>query len=206
MNGSGSASMEHEEEPVQQDAFEIYADDYDRWFDEHRDEYLAELARIRSVLPDPDTRSIEVGAGSGRFAAPLGIGLGIEPSRALGRMARERGIEVVRGLAEALPIRNDYCSSVLFVTVICFLDDPTVAFREIHRILSVGGCLIIAFIERDGMIHYTYLQKGAKRRFLSRARFYSQQEVRTLLEEAGFAVKKVDSRVGFCVITAQKGF
>ena len=88
------------------DVFEEYAEDYDRWFDEHRDEYLGELARIHKVFPPPDTRSIEVGVGSGRFAAPLGITLGIEPSRALCRMARQRGIEVIRGNAETLPIRN----------------------------------------------------------------------------------------------------
>ena len=77
---------------MSRDVFEEYAEDYDRWFDEHHDEYLAELSRIMKVLPAPDSRSVEVGVGSGRFAAPLGIGLGIEPSRALGRMARQRGI------------------------------------------------------------------------------------------------------------------
>ena len=187
-----------------QDVFEDYANDYDRWFDVHRDEYLAELARIRRVLQAPDSRAIEVGVGSGRFAAPLGIALGIEPSLALGHMARRRGIEIVRGRAEALPFKDGSCSSVLMVTVICFLDNPEVAFREIHRILSQGGCLITAFIEREGMIHRKYLQRGGKGRFLSRARFYSWEEVRAFLNETGFAVTSIDSRVGFCVIASQK--
>ena len=187
-----------------QDVFEEFADDYDRWFDEHYDEYLAELTRIRQVLPPPDSRSIEVGAGSGRFAAPLGIRIGVEPSHALCQMAYQSGIEVIRGRAEALPIKDGCCSSVLFVTVICFLDDPKVAFREIHRILSQGGCLITAFIEREGMIHRKYLQKGGKGRFLSRAKFYSQEEVQVFLEETQFKVINVDAQVGFCVIAAQK--
>jgi ubiquinone/menaquinone biosynthesis C-methylase UbiE len=187
-----------------QDVFEEYAEDYDRWFDEHRNEYHSELACIQQVLPAPDSRSIEVGVGSGRFAAPLGVTRGVEPSRALCRMARQRGIEVIRGRVEALPIRDKSCSSVLLVTVICFIDDPVPAFRELRRILLPGGFLIVAYIEREGHIHRKYLLEEGKGRFLSRARFYSQKEVRTFLEETGFKVIKVDSRVGFCVIAGQK--
>jgi ubiquinone/menaquinone biosynthesis C-methylase UbiE len=189
---------------VPQDVFEKYADDYDRWFDEHRDEYLAELSRIRKVLPAPDSRSIEVGVGSGRFAQPLGIRLGVEPSRALSRMARKRGIEVIRGKAEALPVKDDSCSSVLFLTVICFLEDSLAALNELHRILSPGGTIVVAFIERGKQIHRKYLHEGGKGRFLSHASFYSQEEVLTFLEEAGFNVMKIDSKAGFCVIAARK--
>lgn len=189
---------------MSQDVFEENAEDYDRWFDEHPAEYLAELAKIRQVLPAPDSRAIDVGGGSGRFAAPLGVRIGVEPSRALCRMARQRGIEVIRGRAEALPIRGESCSSVLFVTVICFLDDPVAVLRELYRILFPGGLLIVAFIEREGMIHQRYLQAGGKGRFLSRARFYSQEEVCEFLYETGFAVKRVDPRAGFCIVAAKK--
>lgn len=187
-----------------QQVFEEYADDYDRWFNEHHDEYLAELSRIRQVLPPHNSRCIEVGVGSGRFAAPLGFRLGIEPSQALCQMAYQRGIEVIRGIVEALPIRDGSYSFVLFITVICFLDDPKVAFREIHRILSQGGYLLTAFIEREGMIHQKYIQKGGKGRFLSHARYYSEEEVRKFLEDNGLGVIKVDSRAGFCIIISQK--
>lgn len=188
---------------MQVDIFEKYALDYDRWFDEHAREYDAELSRIRRLMPAPDSRSIEVGIGSGRFAAPLGITLGIEPSQSLGRMARERGIEVVRGRVEALPIRNASCSSVLLVTVICFLDDPAEAFAELHRILVPGGFLVLACIERGGAIHRKYIMDGGKGRFLSRARFYSREEIGEALGKAGFACRETDCRLGFCIIVAQ---
>jgi len=186
------------------DVFEQYAEEYDHWFEAHRSEYHAELDRIRRILPAIDSRAIEVGVGSGRFAAPLGITLGIEPSRALGRMARRRGIEVIRGRAESIPIRDESCSSVLLVTVICFLDDPVPAFREIHRILVPQGTFVLGFIEREGQIAQKYLREGGKRRFLSRARFYSSDEVQALLEKVRFRVFAVDSRAGFCVIAALK--
>jgi SAM-dependent methyltransferase len=187
-----------------EDVFERYAEEYDRWFEEHREEYHAEMARIRRLLPPIDSTAMEVGAGSGRFAASLGIAIGIEPSRALGRMARRRGIEVIRGRAEFLPTMDGSCSCVLLVTVICFLEDPVPAFREIHRSLIPQGFLIIAFIEREGQIHRRYLREGGKGRFLSQAKFYSSDEVQAALRETGFYAVRVDSRVGFCVIAAQK--
>ena len=177
------------------DIFEQFAEDYDRWFDEHRAEYRAELARVRRLLPRPDARAVEVGAGSGRFAAPLGIPIGIEPSPALGRMARERGIEVIRGRAESIPLRDGACSSALVVTVICFLDDPVPAFREI---------LVTGFLEREGPIAQKYLHEEGKHRFLSRARFYSPDEVRELLGRTGFCVAGAESQAGFSVLTARK--
>lgn len=186
------------------DIFEQFAEEYDRWFEEHRAEYHAELGRVRRLLPCPDARAVEVGVGSGRFAAPLGIRLGIEPSRALGRMARERGIEVIRGRAESIPLQDECCSSVLMVTVICFLDDPVAAFREIHRILAPQGTLVIGFLEREGPVAQKYLHEKGKHRFLSRARFYSSGEVQEFLRHTGFRVATIDSRAGFSVIAARK--
>lgn len=187
-----------------QDVFEEYADDYDRWFDDHRDEYHAELARIRRFLPLADSRAIEVGVGSGRFAEPLGIGLGIEPSLALGRLARQRGIEMVCGRAEALPFKDRSCSSVLMVTVICYLDNPEKAFQEMKRVLLPQGTLTLGFIEREGRIARRYLEEQGKHRFLSRARFSSRDEVLGYLRDTGFRLVHVESQAGFCVIAAQK--
>lgn len=187
-----------------EDVFEQFAWEYDHWFDAHPTEYHAELARVRHLLGPPDSRAIEVGIGSGRFAGPLGITLGIEPSHALGRMARQRGIEIIHGRAEAIPIRDGSCSSVLMVTVICFLDDPVQAFREIHRILVPQGTFILGYIEREGQVARKYLHDKEKHRFLASARFYSSDEVEALLCGTGFRVTEVDSQAGFCVIAAQK--
>lgn len=187
------------------DVFERFAEDYDRWFKEHCAEYRAEIARIRRLLPRPDSRAVEVGVGSGRFAVPLGIPLGIEPSCALGRMARERGVGVIRGRAESLPLRDGSCSSALMVTVICFLDDPARAFAEIHRILAPGGTLVLGFLEREGEVAWRYLHEKEKHRFLSCARFYSTGEVRELLGRTGLCVTEVDARAGFAVVAARKG-
>lgn len=190
---------------VPEDVFERYAEDYDLWFEEHPAEYRSELGRVRALSPPIAPFSLEVGAGSGRFAAPLGIGLGVEPSVALCRMARWRGIEVVRAIGEAIPFRDASIPSVLMVTVICFLEDPSRVLAELQRILVPGGAVVIAFIERGGPIHQKYLYEGGKGRFLSCARFYTKEEVLSLLDNNGFWVTAVDPRAGFCVIAAQKG-
>ncbi|TAJ45850.1 SAM-dependent methyltransferase [Methanofollis fontis] len=187
-----------------QQVFEEFAEDYDAWFEEHAAEYRAELERVRRLVPPGEGCAVEVGAGSGRFAAPLGIGLGIEPSLALARMTRQRGVEVVRGRAEALPLRDGSCSLVLMVTVICFLDDPASALQEVHRVLAPGGTVVIGLLEREGRSARTYRHSREKGRFLCHARFYSADEVISLLRACGFSVAGMESMQGFCVIRAGK--
>ena len=84
------------------DAFENYALEYDDWFERYELAYRAELAAIEVLLPRAG-RGLEIGVGTGRFAGPLGIKVGVEPARAMAARAKNRGIEVVRGCAEALP-------------------------------------------------------------------------------------------------------
>jgi hypothetical protein len=71
--------------------FDEYAGDYDRWFDEQSSVYQAQLRLLRTAVP-AHGRGLEVGVGSGRFAVPLGIHCGIDPSRGLASMAQRRGV------------------------------------------------------------------------------------------------------------------
>ncbi|MEF8976024.1 MAG: hypothetical protein V5A21_07340 [Halapricum sp.] len=83
--------------------FEEHTDRYEAWFTEYDDIYRSELEALdRLVTQDGD--GLAIGVGSGRFAAPLGIDVGIDPSSAMLDYARNRGIETVRGVAERLPV------------------------------------------------------------------------------------------------------
>lgn len=189
---------------LSESVFDRFPEDYDQWFEDHRAVYHAELAQIRRHFPCPDPYAIEVGVGSGRFAAPLRIPLGLEPSLPLGRMARARGVGLIRGRGEAIPIRNEACSSVLLVTVICFLDDPALVLHEVHRILAPRGTLVVGSLERGSEITQRCLHSRNKHKFLSHARFYSSDEVRDLLGRTGFFVTEIESRANFSVIVARK--
>ena len=167
--------------------FEKHPLQYEQWFDRHKFAYESELQAIRKLLPQHGN-GLEIGIGSGRFAAPLGIKLGLEPSSKMMEIAQARGIEVIGGVGESLPFRDSQFDFATMVTTICFLDDVEVAFNEAYRILKPGGCLIIGFIDKDSSIGQLYQQHKNENVFYRIATFYSVDEVVSHLKKAGFKV------------------
>ena len=165
--------------------FEEYASQYEDWFERNRFAYESELRVIREQLPETG-KGIEIGVGSGRFAAPLGIKLGIEPSRKMRELAQNRGIETIEGIAEKLPFRDSQFEFALMVTTICFVDDIQVSFQEAYRVLKPGGCLIIGFIDKQSSIGRSYQQHKKNSVFYRIATFYTIDEVVSNLKKVGF--------------------
>jgi ubiquinone/menaquinone biosynthesis C-methylase UbiE len=102
---------------------------YEDWFKENKYAYQSEVNAIKDILPNFDN-GIEIGVGSGKFALPLGIKLGIEPSFEMRKIAESRGIRVIDGVAENLPLEDESFELVLMVTTLCFLDDPEKHFLK----------------------------------------------------------------------------
>lgn len=165
--------------------FEQHTQEYDDWFDAHEPVYQAEIAALQKFVP-PAGLGIEVGVGTGRFAVPLGIPFGIDPSRCMLEIARQRGLRVAQALGERLPFRDGQFDLVLLVTVICFVDDVPILLREIHRVLKRNGCLVIGFINRNSELGRLYESRKESSPFYRDARFYSVEEVAGLVKEAGF--------------------
>jgi ubiquinone/menaquinone biosynthesis C-methylase UbiE len=184
--------------------FDEFADEYDRWFDEHREIYDAEVRMLQDAVPRTG-RGLEIGVGSGRFAAPLGIRFGIDPSRNLLRIAKNRGIEVVAGVGEHLPYRGVSFDYVLMNTVICFLDDAPAVFCEINCVLKAGGILTVGFIEKNGEVDREYSREPGKGTFLRFAKFLAVEDVVRFFQDAGFAdVSVTGTSHGFCVMNGKK--
>jgi len=180
------------------------AADYDRWFEDHAEVYSAQLQLLKRAVPSSGL-GLEAGVGSGRFAAPLGICCGIDPSFPLAKMAKSRGVEVAIGVGEHLPYRSGSFDHAVMMTVICFLDDIAGFLREVFRVLVPSGIIVLGFIERDGEIFRHYRAEPEKGRFLRHARFYTPDEIILKLHEAGFLGVEVNAREhGFCILTGKK--
>ena len=162
------------------------AERYDQWFEKNYTIFLAELAAIQKTIPKHE-RGIEIGVGSGRFAAPLGIGFGIDPVPEMLQKAATRGVEVQQGFAEYLPYSSDSFDYALMTTTICFLNNIDQAFAETARILQKDGIFTVAFIDKNSQVGQKY-QKHKNNLFYSNATFYSPDDIYTRLENAGFKV------------------
>ncbi len=167
-------------------AFDKNVDQYEQWFMDHPLAYVSELHAVRELLPEVGN-GIEIGVGTGRFSAPLGIKKGIEPAPAMAEFAKKKGIDVVSGVAEKLPFKDQEFDFALMVTTVCFLDDLDLAFHEVYRVLKPGGSLIVGFVERESRLGKEYLKRKDKSVFYKDARFYSADEIVAHLKQAGFA-------------------
>ena len=173
------------------DAFEKHSDAYDDWFDKNQEAYAAELKAVRQVLPAGEVKGLEIGIGSGKFAVPLGIKVGVEPSIQMAAKAKKLGLEVHPGVAEELPFPAGQFDFVLMVTTICFVDDVLKSFQEALRVLVPGGCILVGFVDMESELGQQYLQNRHKSKFYKEATFFSTREVLDFLKTAGFGATEV---------------
>ena len=171
--------------------FEKNSEKYEDWFEKNKFVYESEIQAIKELFPKVE-KSIEIGVGSGKFAVPLGIKIGIDPSPRMRKIAQQRGIEVIDAIAEELPFKDSQFELALMVTSICFVDNLNLAFREVYRILKPGGYLIIGFVDRDSSLGKLYQQHKENSLFYKIATFYSTKEVIYNLSKVGF--KEFDFR------------
>lgn len=107
--------------------------------DEHRERLVAGLRG----------RVVEVGAGNGLnfplYPSTVGKVLAVEPESLLRAAALEAArdasveIEVVDGVASALPAGDASQDAAIASLVLCSVSDPARALAELHRVLRPGG-------------------------------------------------------------------
>ncbi|MBT8301547.1 MAG: class I SAM-dependent methyltransferase, partial [Maribacter sp.] len=167
--------------------FEKNVEEYEKWYEDYSEVYQSELAAIKEqLLKLPENiRGIEVGLGTGRFAQPLGIKEGVEPSEAMAEKAIKRGIEIIDGIAEKLPYGDMQFDFVLFVTI-CHLDNIKYALAEAHRVLKPKGSIVIGFLDKDQSVAKQYLEKRHRSTFYANASFYTVDRIKSLLKESKF--------------------
>jgi ubiquinone/menaquinone biosynthesis C-methylase UbiE len=167
------------------EAFDQNTLEYDQWFDKHSTLYQSEILVIQQAISE-NKMGIEIGVGTGRFAVPLNIKFGVEPSENMARLAEQKGITVYRAIAENLPIENNSFDFALMVTTVCFLSDIPKAFSEIYRILKPQGEIILAIIDKNSELGKKYEKEKSTNKFYKDAHFHSAEELTELLKQSDF--------------------
>ncbi len=176
--------------------FESMANRYDRgrelplpWLEDWRHAVAPYLAST------PGLRVVDVGAGTGLFAAALATWfevqvLAVEPSDAMRRQAvRKRsqpGICWVGGRAEQLPLREGSCDAAWLSTVVHHVGDLAPCARELRRVLRPGAPVLIrnAFAGRTEGV--PWLRFFPEAQPLVQARWPKVEQVEAEFRAAGF--------------------
>jgi len=176
--------------------FDLEADRYDLWFESRGGKAIFEIEKscLRTLLQPCKGRWLEVGVGSGRFAAAFGISEGLDPSWAMLAIASRRSIRTVCGVGEDLPYGDATFEGVLMVTTLCFVSDAERSLSECHRVLRNGGTLVVGIVPARSAWGRLYGAKGREGHpFYSKARFYTCGQVARICANAGFVLDKAIS-------------
>lgn len=175
-------------------AFDTLAHEYDAWYEKEPLLFAIELEAIRCICPSPGRPALEVGTGSGRFAAAMGLEFGMDPSMTMLKLAKARGVISVRAMGEAIPFRGETLTAVFILFTLCFVQRPLNLFKECERILRPGGRIVIACINKNSAWGKLYAEKKQAGHPLYRyATLYASTEVEGLLIAAGFKVERLYS-------------
>lgn len=163
--------------------FDRYYMKYDGWYDRNKFAYLSELEAVKKVLPKKG-KGLEIGVGTGRFAVALDIKYGIDPSKNMIKLARQRGVDAKLASGERLPFRNDVFDYAAIIITLCFVRNPQKVLKEAGRILKKKGKIVIGIIDKDSFLGKFYQKK--KSIFYGQANFFNVKDVTGLLDAEGF--------------------
>lgn len=137
-------------------SFAVSADAYGRFmgrFSEPLATHLADAGDVR-----PGHRAADVGCGPGALTAELVTRLGpdavvaVDPSPPFVAAARARfpGVQVLEGVAEALPFADGTVDRALAQLVVHFMADPVRGITEMARVTRPGGVVAACVWDHAG--------------------------------------------------------
>ena len=156
---------------------------YDAWYDENKFAYLSELEAVRRALPEKGY-GLEIGVGSGRFAVPLGIDVGIDSSEEMVKLAGTRGANATLDFGDNLKFEDSTFDYIAIIFTLCFAENPKKVIEASRRVLKSGGKLIIGIVDKNTFLGQSYQRKDSI--FYKHAHFFSVEEVRDMLKSYGF--------------------
>jgi len=184
--------------------------EYDAWYDsaDGREVLGGEVAALAQLFRDITRPWLEIGTGTGRFGAAFDVDVGLDPAAAMLSVASTRLPCVIRGAAEALPIRSSTIGGVLSVATFEFLDSPAEAMQEVARVLKSDGAFVLGILPAAGPWARKYAAQGHDLRSpFHHARFYAPDEVAAFAGRTGLRLEGVPGYgSGEASTEAQSGF
>lgn len=149
------------------------------------------------------SRTLEIAIGTGRTLRyyPRDIMLvGVELSQGMLRRADQRRHEgprrtvLVRGDAQALPLRDESLDTVISILSLCTIPDERQALAEAYRVLRPGGRLVLVEHVRSPVRILAAVQRLIDPLIVRFACDHLTREPLDLLPSLGFQVRAVDRR------------
>ncbi|MFC0533202.1 class I SAM-dependent methyltransferase [Phytohabitans kaempferiae] len=164
------------------------------WYRERRALLDRALRRLAAADPGPSgagaagRRALDIGAAGGgntrvlkrRGWAPVALEYSAEGAE----VAAERGLDVIRADARALPLPNASLDLVVAFDILEHIDEDHAAAGEIHRTLRPGGTALIA-VPCDMRLWSAHdVAVGHVRR-------YTRESLTTVVEKAGLVIDEI---------------
>lgn len=183
------------------DATEI-AVAYDRGRDHGPEVLNLWLDAVSSHVKDKCIRTIlDLGCGTGRFSEALAIRfdaqvVAIDPSEKMleeaRRKLRDSRIRYELGRGEAIPLPNESVDLVFMSMVFHHFNNPTLAAREIRRVLRNEGTAFLRAGTRERISSYPYVDFFPESRPILEECLSSGSLIREVFETGGFCTINID--------------
>ena len=164
------------QQPWPRTDYEDMAGTYDSGRALSPDDISAWRAALIPYFGDRGGRLLDVGAGTGFFGRALmdwfgSMVVAVEPSEAMLAQAASRGLECVRGRAEALPFESGSCTGAWLSKVFHHFEDVDASARELHRVLQPGAYAVVRNSFADRLDHVVWLRYFPEARAVAASRW-----------------------------------
>lgn len=158
------------------------------WFIGRRHTFLKVLDRYLPPANGRPRRILDVGCGTGtllKYLARYGDVLGVDVDEQAIAFCRERGVHKVQKIDSfPLPFEDNSFDLVTILDVLEHIEDDRGTLEDLYRVLRPGGMLMVA------VPAYRFLW-GPQDEISHHKRRYIAPEMRNLLKQAGFRVRRV---------------